>query len=505
MTPSNLDNRTEKGTIDLQIIERLNAEIAERERVESLLRESETRLQAIVDLVPCGIMLIDAQNHKIREINHLAREMFGASIEEILGKECHKYVCPAQKGSCPITDLSQRVDREERKLIKKSGETLDILKSVTSITVSGQDFLLESFIDISERKKADELLKFYSIRDQLTGLFNRNYYEEELHRLKNEPDISVGIVICDLDGLKIINDTLGHHQGDELLRNTSRVLKDAFPGDSIIARIGGDEFAIVLSPCTLPIIEEGCSAVAEAIAASNETNELQMSLSIGFAVGNTGTYDIQNLFKQADDNMYRNKLLHKKNANDALVQNLKNALGKRDFITSGHADRMQKLVENIARGLRMSERSTADLSLLAQFHDIGKIGISDALLYKTSALTSQEKLIMQKHCEIGHRISQSATVLAEIGDLILKHHEWWNGAGYPFGLKGEEIPIECRILAVVDAFDAMTSERPFRKAMTVDNALEEIKKNAGSQFDPDMVDYFINLVKGDIYQKNLSY
>lgn len=487
------NNCASECLIDLPIVKKFQAKNTEREREENLLRESEA-LQAIVDLVPCGIMLIDAQDHTIKEINYLAREMFGSSLEEILGKECHQYVCPAQRGACPITDLNHRVDREERKLVKKSGELLDIIKSVTRITIGGHDYLLESFIDISERKKADELLKFYSIHDQLTGLYNRNYYEETLHSLKNKPDVFVGIVICDMDGLKIINDTMGHHEGDQLLRNTSRVLKEAFPDNILIARIGGDEFAIVISPCTEQMIKQGCSAVREAIDLWNETNEIQMSLSIGFAFGNTSAVDIDYLIKQADDTMYRNKFLHRKNASNAVVQNLRNALGERDFIASGHADRMQKMAEKIARGLGMSERSTADLSLLAQFHDIGKIGISDTLLYKTDALNNEEKSIMQRHCEIGYRISQSASVLAEIGDLILKHHEWWNGEGYPLGLKGEDIPIECRILAVVDAFDAMTSERPYRKAMTVNTALDELKKFAGSQFDPVIVDYFVNLV-----------
>ncbi|MEN6391627.1 MAG: PAS domain S-box protein [Syntrophomonas sp.] len=490
-----LEDQVKKRTTEMTASNQaLEKEIAERLRVENLLRESETRLKAIFDLVPCGIMLVDAHSHKIKEINKLGQELFGASLEEIVGRECHQFICPAQKGFCPITDLHREVDREERSIITKNSETIAVLKSVSRISIGETDYLLESFIDITERKKANDALRYHSMHDQLTGIYNRNYYEEELHRLKNIPGVPLALIICDVDGLKIINDTMGHEHGDLLLKNVAGILSESFPRSAMIARIGGDEFAIIIMSCTENTVEEYCVALRDKIETANQKSDIKISVSIGFATGNTNQCDIAVLAKQADDNMYRDKMLHHSSSSNALVQTLKNALGERDFVTSGHADRMQYVAECFAQGLNLPERKVSDLSLLAQFHDIGKVGIPDAILFKPAALSPEEKAIMQKHSEIGHRIAESASILSDIGDLILKHHEWWNGEGYPLGLKGEEIPLECRILAIIDAYDAMINDRPYRKAMPVEAAIAELKKWAGIQFDPGLVEYFTNTI-----------
>lgn len=141
-------------------------------------------------------------------------------------------------------------------------------------------------------------------------------------------------------------------------------------------------------------------------------------------------------------------------------------------------------------------RIQADLRLFAQFHDIGKVGIPDQILFKNGPLTLEEMVIMKRHCEIGYRIAQASPDLLPIAEWILKHHEWWNGKGYPLGLKGEEIPLECRILAIADAYDAMTNDRPYRKALTREEALSEIKKCSGTQFDPRLVDMFLKMMQG---------
>jgi HD-GYP domain-containing protein (c-di-GMP phosphodiesterase class II) len=152
-------------------------------------------------------------------------------------------------------------------------------------------------------------------------------------------------------------------------------------------------------------------------------------------------------------------------------------------------------VKKLALVLGVTMRHISDLSLLSKFHDIGKVGVPDRILFKPSTLTTEEMLEMQRHCEIGHRIAQSAPDLAPIADWILKHHEWWNGKGYPLGLKGEDIPLECRILAIVDAYDAMTNNRPYRKALSPKKALIELKRCSGTQFDPCLVSKFVEMLE----------
>jgi len=204
-----------------------------------------------------------------------------------------------------------------------------------------------------------------------------------------------------------------------------------------------------------------------------------------------GKSSMEELYKEADNQMYREKLHRSQSARSAIVQTLKKALEARDFMTEGHVNRLKLLMVTFAPMIRMSEQSVNDLLLLAQFHDIGKVGIPDSILFKPGYLTPNEYAEMQRHCEIGYRIAQSSPDLAPIADLILKHHEWWNGRGYPLGLKGEGIPLECCILAIADAYDSMTSERPYRKPIPQEEAVAELKKCAGTQFNPELVEMFV--------------
>ncbi len=195
-------------------------------------------------------------------------------------------------------------------------------------------------------------------------------------------------------------------------------------------------------------------------------------------------------------------LYRSRSARSSIVQALMKTMEARDFITEGHAQRMQSLVVGLARAIGLSEKRLAEYRLLAQFHDIGKVGIPDRILFKPGPLTSEEVAEMRRHCEIGHRIALSAQDLAPIADWILKHHEWWNGNGYPLGIKGEEIPLACRVLAIADAYDAMTSDRPYRKAMTKEQAVKELLNCAGTQFDPYLVPKFIDMLVKSYWKKN---
>lgn len=175
-----------------------------------------------------------------------------------------------------------------------------------------------------------------------------------------------------------------------------------------------------------------------------------------------------------------------------------NALGKITYFSSaqmGHSGRLQDLVISLARAVSIPDNAIPNLKLLAKYHDIGKVAISDNILMKPASLTKKETRKIRRHSEIGYRIARSVPSLEQIADWILKHHEWWDGSGYPLGLKGEEIPLECRILSICDAYDAMTSDRPYRKAMSKGEAIEELKRFSGIQFDPELVDIFLPVIR----------
>ncbi len=189
--------------------------------------------------------------------------------------------------------------------------------------------------------------------------------------------------------------------------------------------------------------------------------------------------------------MYREKLFKNNSPRSAIIKTLTETLQARDYITEGHAKRLQDIVNAMGKALKLPESSLRDLQLFAQFHDIGKVGIPDRILFKPGPLTLEEKNEMERHCEIGYRIAVSSPELIPIADWILKHHEWWDGSGYPIGLKMEKIPLACRVLAIADAYDAMTNDRPYRLAMSREKAVSELLNGAGIQFDPSLVEVFL--------------
>lgn len=343
--------------------------------------------------------------------------------------------------------------------------------------------------------------QYLSLHDKLTGLYNRLFFEEEVRRLNIDRFYPVGVIACDVDGLKLTNDSLGHAVGDHMLKEAAAIIKQSFRQSDVIARIGGDEFSILLPNTTQAAVEAACFRIRSAIHHYNKKNlYFPLSISIGYAFSIESSNDIHKLLKQADDSMYREKLIHRQDMRSSIIKTLEQSLAVRDFIVDGHTDRLQKFVRNLAHSIDFPEQKMADLLLLAQFHDIGKIGIPDRILFKNGPLTKEESIEMQRHSEIGYRIANASPDLLPIAHCILKHHECWNGSGYPLGLRENEIPIECRILTIADAYDAMTSDRPYRRAMDSGLALDELKRCAGTQFDPGLVGNFIHFIN----QKALS-
>ncbi|NLI91459.1 MAG: HD-GYP domain-containing protein [Peptococcaceae bacterium] len=193
--------------------------------------------------------------------------------------------------------------------------------------------------------------------------------------------------------------------------------------------------------------------------------------------------------------MYHHKLFQKESSRSQIINSLMAALAERDYITQGHARRLLDKCVKVGRRKNLSPGMLTALALLSQVHDLGKVGIPDSILFKPAPLTEEEWKIMRQHPEKGYRIAVVSPDLSEIADLILKHHERWDGKGYPLGLRGEDIPVECRILSVVDSYDAMISERPYSKPKSKEEALQELIRCAGTQFDPEIVRLFTEVLE----------
>jgi diguanylate cyclase (GGDEF)-like protein len=339
-------------------------------------------------------------------------------------------------------------------------------------------------------------LQYISTHDTLTGTYNRAYLEQFLRETPEEFKTRMGIIVFDIDGLKLANEMGGHAYGDKMLQYFGASLRKACPEHALLFRIGGDEFLMLVAEAGEDVLFDICRRVREKVHSASVNSfplKAPLSVSMGYALFDPARQDFKKALKNADNLMYREKLLHSQSGRNRIVQTLRSALEARDHITEGHALRIHKLAVALARRVGVPEWRMPDLHLFAEFHDLGKIGVADKLLFKKASLSATEKAAMQKHCEIGFRIAQSTTDLLPIADLILKHHEWWNGTGYPMGLAGEDIPIECRILAIVDAYDAMTHDRPYRSALTQEQAFQELARCAGIQFDPDLVKEFFQM------------
>jgi len=374
----------------------------------------------------------------------------------------------------------------------------DKVISLTFAPIVEKDFVNVYGLDITERKEAEEKVLYLSYHDQLTGLYNRRFYEEELRRLDTERNYPITLVMLDINGLKLTNDAFGHQVGDLLLEKAAKVLKMECRADEIVARIGGDEFVLLLPKTD----EKEANQIIERINVAINKEKIDqaiLSVSIGFAVKQDASDDMTKVFKKAEDDMYRHKLSESSSMRSKTIDLIMNSLYIKSHREMLHSKRVSDLCEAIAIKMNFKKDDINRLRIAGLMHDIGKIGIPDHLLNKMGKLDGNKRNEMERHSEVGYRILSSVNEFSEIADYVLEHHERWDGKGYPGGIKGEDISLQARIIAIADSYDAMTSDRTYWKRLRKKEARDEIRRFSGKQFDPEIVKIFIEKVLGKVW------
>ncbi len=432
----------------------------------------------------------NAVDYILLDVNPQFEKITGLKKEKVIGQKASKLY---QKSPAPfLKDYADVVKTGKRINFETYYSPLKKYFSISSFSTDKNKFATV-FSDITERKKAEKKMKYLSFHDSLTGLYNKAYFDEELKRLNAKRQLPLSIIMADVNGLKFTNDAFGHKEGDTLLVQCAEILKKIFRKEDIIARWGGDEF-IILLPKTTPSTTKEIILRIEKECSITENNKIPISISMGFSTKINESQDINRIISNAEKYMYQKKMTDSKSVSSAIISSLKKILNEISNETVKHADRMRKLSFRLGVAFNLPENEIVSLSLLSTLHDIGKIAISRKVLTKPKKLTDSEWSLIKKHPETGYNIAHSSPHLSHISKAILHHHERWDGGGYPHGLKGQEIPITARILSVVDAYDVMTSGRPYKIRMSKVEALAEIKKCSGTQFDPEVVKKFIEIL-----------
>jgi two-component system, cell cycle response regulator len=327
--------------------------------------------------------------------------------------------------------------------------------------------------------------------DSLTGLPNRRRLMRDLQAAAAEGEAH--LTLFDLDGFKAYNDTFGHLAGDALLVRLGHALGEAVAPNGVAYRLGGDEF------CVLAAGAESATTIQAGVEALTERGG-------GFTIGNShGTVLLDDAVRRpedalriADQRMYERKNGGRQSAGDQSKAVLLLALSERHPELVSHSADVSRMAELVGRRLDLPEDQAEPLRHAAELHDVGKVGIPDAILSKPDKLDAEEWAFMRRHTIIGERIVAGAPALSHVARLVRSSHERWDGTGYPDGLRGEEIPIGSRIIAVCDAFDAMCSDRPYKPGRSMNAALAELRQCAGTQFDPAVVEAFCAVLADEL-------
>ncbi len=479
-----------------------NRSIKMKEQYQQLFA-SEEKLNSTLQSVGDGVITVD-RNGRVDFLNPIAEKLTAWKNEEALGKSFNevfniineytrsKIESPVDK----VFELNKSIELDNHTiLIAKDGTEIEIEDTASPIRDSEGEVIgaVIIFRDFSDKKEKRDQIEYLSYHDQLSGLYNRRFFEEEIKRLNTKRNLPLSVIFADVNGLKTINDAFGHEQGDELIKKFAQVLRKNCRADDIISRTGGDEFVILLPNTTSEDVQSLTQRIKDNIQEQKVMN-INISVSFGWSTKNIEEQSINYLIKNAEDMMYQKKIFESTSKRGAVIKSIMSTLHQKNPGERAHSKRVGFICESIGKAYNLSSDEVEELKIAGRLHDIGKIAIDSTILNKTEPLTQEEWSQLKLHPETGYRLLGTSKEYYNIAEYVLAHQERWDGNGYPRGLLGENILWKSRIIALADAFDSMTSDKPYKKGLSEEEAIKEIKSKAGIQFDPEIARVFVEKV-----------
>jgi diguanylate cyclase (GGDEF)-like protein/PAS domain S-box-containing protein len=473
----------------------------ERSKYRNKLEVEKNKYFSTLVSIGDGVMVVGL-DEKIEMINKVCAEMTGWTEAEAKGMY-YKDVLKLSHEN-PEYDILNPVEE-----VLKSGNTYELSNHAMLTSKNGKVYLLEDsaspiknlqnemlgvvlvFRDSTQKQKQKRMIEYLSFHDVLTELYNRRFFEEEMKRLDTSRNYPLTIIMGDLNGLKLTNDAFGHYEGDKLLKQTAELFRTYLRSEDIAARWGGDEFAVLMPHTTSEDAEKIVQRIVKG-ASKKKSDKGILSIAFGWATKIDNTIELEEVFKNAEEYMYKKKISENQSVRGLTIKAIIKTLFEKSPREERHSQRVKELSVKIAKALELSEHKVDDITTMGLLHDIGKIIVPGEILDKPGKLTKAEYDEIKKHPAIAYRMLSSINEFSSIADGVLSHHERWDGKGYPNGIKGDEIPIESRIIAIAEAYDAMTSSRPYRKkGLSLEKARQELIDGAGTQFDPEIINFII--------------